>query len=62
MTQNTSPTDTVKIASLADVPQYLETVTEYLHGEWSDFATGHKKILFVNDLNNASSAVAASVC
>ena len=40
MTQNTSPdgNDTVKIASLADVPHYLETVTEYLHGEWSDFA------------------------
>ncbi|MFO6298966.1 GNAT family N-acetyltransferase [Rahnella selenatireducens] len=39
MTQISSFTahSTLKIVSLADVPQYLDVVTEYLHGEWSDF-------------------------
>jgi len=39
MTETSSPSNAcaVKIANLADVPQYLEVITEYLHGEWSAF-------------------------
>ncbi|WP_459176106.1 GNAT family N-acetyltransferase [Ewingella americana] len=39
MTETSSPSSAcaVKIASLADVPQYLEVITQHLHGEWSDF-------------------------
>jgi len=39
MTKISSPSNAcaVKIANLVDVPQYLDVITEYLHGEWSAF-------------------------